>query len=118
MENGLAGYDWVDSCFASWFFYVLVNVDYKNGLWHDSGGSSKLQNEDQANTRESFQESHQKKLHFCTDFTAHKVLKSEKVQAVYTFERRPRDVKKTEGLCFWAEKMNLFYPAKQTLAVY
>lgn len=28
------------------------------------------------------------------------------------------DVKKTEMLCFWAEKTNLFYPAKQTLAVY
>lgn len=40
-----------------------------------------------------------------------------KVQTGVAFEEKGVMLRKWKGFCFWAEKMNLFYPAKQTLAV-
>lgn len=57
--NGLA--DYVDSCFATWLSYVLVNSELQKWKWMPRNGRySKLLKRVQSITQESFQVSHQK----------------------------------------------------------
>lgn len=108
-----------DSCFC--FLIVLCFSKQeltKNGLCQEWGGISKLQNGCKASL-----ENHSKchiwrtafphTIHSTRDFQIWKGADS-----VSHLSRNTGPWRKQRGFCFWAEKMNLFYPAKQTLAVY
>lgn len=117
VENGLAEHDCrflfcllISLYFCKWW---ITKMDFaKNGEVFQTAKRV------QSVSQESFQVSHLREciymqnLRSTRDFQIWKGADSVRIWA------ETRDVKKTEGLCFWAEKMNLFYPAQQTLAVY
>lgn len=89
-------------------------VDYINGLCQERGiPDCKVDNS--SITKKIIPSVTSEGLHF---YTAHKILKSEKVQTVFSFEETQGTCGKQKRFTSWFSEMNLFHCAKQTLAGY
>lgn len=105
--------DFSPSCFAPLDCFVFVNVD-KNGWRQELGRCFNLQHRHKASLKNQCHIQRTAFLYSIYSAGGFSSLKRCKRRSHLSGKRG--DVKKTEGLR--AEKMNLFYPAKQTLAVY